>query len=76
MDVWMDEWINGWMDTKMDGRMGTQVDTQVDRFIVLNPIVPVVEQLLNSPHSLLISIPFVCDFAIFPSKLEVYCPTP
>lgn len=37
--------------------MGTQADTQVDRFIVLNPIVPVVDQLQNGPHSLLISIP-------------------
>lgn len=68
----MDGGVNGWMDRQMDGRMGTLVD----RFIVLNPIVPVVEQLQNGPHSLLISIPFMCDFAIFPSKLEVHCPTP
>ena len=29
--------------------MGTQADTQVDRFTVLNPIVPVVDQLQNGP---------------------------
>lgn len=29
--------------------MGTQADTQVDRFTVLNPIVPVLDQLQNGP---------------------------
>lgn len=62
---WIRRWMEGW---------GTQVDTQVDRVIVLNPIIPVVEQLLNSTFSSYIYTFCVCDFAIFPFKIRSLLP--